>query len=61
VVDDGVTDTTGAVIYKQIPEYGQGNSIRIGEPVDLFLGKQLPDGIEVHPELYDLIDSVATQ
>ncbi len=61
VVDDGVTDTTGAVIYKQIPEYGQGNSIRIGEPIDLFLGKIMPADIEVHPELYDVVDTIAPQ
>lgn len=61
VVDDGVTDTSGAVIYKQIPEFGQGNSIRVGEPIDLFLSKTLPEGLEVHPELYDVMDSVTTQ
>lgn len=61
VVDDGVIDTAGAIVYKQIPEYGRGNSIRVGEPIDIFLGKELPAGIEVHPELYDVVDTVATQ
>jgi len=54
VADNGVIDTSGAVIYKQSPTYGPGNSIRIGEAIDLFLAKELPEGIEVHTELYDM-------
>lgn len=61
VVADGVRDTTGAVIYKQFPEYGSGNSIRIGEPIDLWLDKSLPAGITVQPELYDMMDSIPGQ
>jgi beta-lactam-binding protein with PASTA domain len=61
VVKDGVTDTAGAVIYKQVPEYGSGKSIRMGEPIDLFLSKELPEGITADPTLYDKVDSVASQ
>lgn len=58
VVADGVTDTLNAIIYKQVPEYGEGNSIRIGESIDLFVAKELPADIVVQPELYDKMDSV---
>lgn len=61
VVDDGVTDTAAAIVYKQVPAYGQGTTIRIGEPIDLFLSKTLPEGIEVNPELYDIVDTIPAQ
>lgn len=61
ITDEGISDTSGAVIWKQNPAYGQGNSIRIGEPIDLFLAKELPAGITVDPSLYDIVDSVAAQ
>lgn len=60
VVDDGVTDTSGAVVYKQVPAYGEG-SIRIGEPIDLFLSRELPGDIIVQPELYDAVDTAGAQ
>lgn len=60
IVDVGVTDSLNAIIYKQVPEYGEGNTIRIGESIDLFVAKELPAGIEVNPELYDKMDSVTT-
>ena len=59
VVADGVTDTAAAVIYRQSPEYGPGKSIRMGEAIDLFLAKELPEGITVDPTLYDKVDSIA--
>ncbi|MDB5282917.1 MAG: hypothetical protein JWO06_1992 [Bacteroidota bacterium] len=58
VTAEGVSDTAGAVIYKQIPEYGPGKTIRMGEPIDLFLSKELPDGIVPDPSLYDKVDSI---
>jgi len=61
VVDEGVSDTAGAVVYKQVPDYGDGHSIRIGEPIDLFLGKEMPSDIIVDPSLYDKLDSIPTQ
>lgn len=61
IADEGVADTSGAIIYKQIPVYGEGSAIRIGEPIDLFLAKELPDGIVVDASLYDKVDSMATQ
>lgn len=61
VADEGITDTTAAIIWKQNPAYGEGNSIRIGEPIDLFLSKELPAGITVDPSLYDKVDSIAIQ
>lgn len=61
VVDEGVTDTMGAVVYRQLPAYGPGNSIRLGEAIDLWLAKEMPEEITVDPSLYDVVDSVATQ
>lgn len=54
VVKEDVVDTAGAVIYKQIPAYGSGKTIRIGEPIDLFVSKELPEGIVIDPALYDI-------
>ena len=53
-----MSDTLGALIYKQIPDYGEGHTIRIGEPIDLFVAKELPAGIEVDASLYDKMDSI---
>ena len=61
ITDEGVSDTTGAIIYKQNPAYGEGSSIRIGEPIDLFLSKELPGDITVDPSLYDKMDSIPAQ
>lgn len=58
IADEGVSDTLGALIYKQIPDYGEGHTIRIGEPIDLFVAKELPAGIEVDASLYDKMDSI---
>ncbi|MBL0308606.1 MAG: PASTA domain-containing protein [Bacteroidetes bacterium] len=57
VIDAGVRDTSGAIVYRQSPEFGPGNRIRMGEPIDLFLAKELPADIEVNPDLYDAVDS----
>jgi beta-lactam-binding protein with PASTA domain len=61
VADENVTDTLNAIVYKQIPDYGEGHSIRIGEPIDLFVAKELPAGIVVDPSLYDKVDSLPSQ
>lgn len=55
VADETVTDTLDAYIYKQVPEYGAGNTIRIGEPIDLFITKERPEGI--NEDLYDQMDA----
>ena len=34
--DGGVTDSTSARVYMQMPEPGNGNQIRVGEPIDVF-------------------------
>lgn len=61
IADDGVSDTTGAIVYRQNPAYGSSSTIRIGEPIDLFLAKELPEGITVDPTLYDQMDSVIAE
>jgi beta-lactam-binding protein with PASTA domain len=59
IIDDGLTDTLSGIIYKQSPSYGDGNKIRLGEEIDLWIAKELPEGIEVHPEYYNAVqDSV---
>ncbi|MES2620898.1 MAG: PASTA domain-containing protein [Bacteroidota bacterium] len=59
IAEEGVTDTSGALIYKQVPPYG--GAMRLGEPIDLFLAKELPEGIVVDASLYDQMDSVLSQ
>lgn len=61
IADGDVTDTLNAVVYKQVPEFGEGQYIRIGEPIDLFVAKELPSDITVNPELYDQMDSLPGQ
>ncbi|HWB62203.1 MAG TPA: hypothetical protein VG603_01745, partial [Chitinophagales bacterium] len=57
VADSTLTDTAGAIVFKQVPEYGEGKTIRMGEPIDLFIAKELPAGITVDPSLYDQVDT----
>jgi hypothetical protein len=33
----------------------------MGEAIDLFLAKELPEGITVDPTLYDKVDTIPTQ
>jgi eukaryotic-like serine/threonine-protein kinase len=61
IPDEGVSDTSGAIVYKQVPAYGASSSIRIGEPIDLFIARELPEGIVVDPSLYDKMDSIPIQ
>ncbi len=61
VAESGLTDTAGALVYKQIPEYGPGKTIRMGEPIDLFIAREMPEGIKVDQDLYDQPDSAASQ
>ena len=58
IVDEGVVDTLGAYVYKQEPGFAKGNSIKMGESIDLFLSKEMPEGVD--PTLYDVIDTVET-
>lgn len=61
IADIDVTDTLNAIVYKQVPEFGPGQYIRIGEPIDLFVAKELPADITVNPEWYDQMDSLPGQ
>ena len=61
VADDGVMDTSEAIVYKQVPPYSEKSSIRIGEPIDLFVAKELPAGVAVDTSLYDKMDSIPPQ
>jgi beta-lactam-binding protein with PASTA domain len=50
---DGMTeaDKNQAYIYKQDPYYGR--KIHLGEEIDLWLAKEMPDNVTVHPEYYN--------
>jgi beta-lactam-binding protein with PASTA domain len=37
VVDADVSDTSSAKVYSQMPEPGDGNQLRVGESVDIFI------------------------
>ncbi len=54
IAQNGVNDTSAAIVYKQVPEFRMGSKINSGEAIDLFLAKELPDGVDVHPEWYEL-------
>jgi hypothetical protein len=38
-------------VYKQDPVYGR--KMHLGEEIDLWLGKEMPDNIVVHKEYYN--------
>jgi beta-lactam-binding protein with PASTA domain len=61
VVDEDVTDTLSAIVYRQLPVFQPGNTVNTGEPIDLFLAPVLPAGIELHPEWYETEDSAQVQ
>ena len=61
IVSEGVTDTARAFVWKTEPGYGAAERIRVGEDIDLFLIKDMPDGITVHPEWYHQNDSIGEQ
>jgi hypothetical protein len=50
-----------AFVWKQDPAYGR--NVHLGEEIDLWLAKEMPDGIVVHPEYYnsDQPDTTAAQ
>lgn len=54
IVNDDVTDTTSAFVFKQEPAFGSGRKIKMGESIDLFLSKDMPEGVD--PSLYDVIE-----
>ena len=58
IVSEGVSDTARSFVWKTEPGYGSGRRIRVGEELDIFLAKEMPDNITVHPELYNAQDSV---
>jgi beta-lactam-binding protein with PASTA domain len=49
-------DKSHAFVYKQDPYYGR--KIHVGEEIDLWLAKEMPDNITIHPEYYNATDSV---
>lgn len=58
IVDEGVVDTAGAVIYKQVPAYGLAQVINLGEYIDVFVARELPEGTVADTSLYNMVDSV---
>ena len=57
IVSEGVTDTARAFVWKTEPTYDSKEKIRVGEDVDIFLIRNMPDTITVHPEWYNQIDT----
>ncbi len=50
---DGISDAdkARAFVWKQDPYYGR--KIHVGEEVDLWLAKEMPENITIHPEWYN--------
>jgi beta-lactam-binding protein with PASTA domain len=49
VYDATVTDSSTAVIVRQIPEYQTGVTLNVGTPIDLFFSAYLPDELGNNP------------
>lgn len=58
--DAGVIDSSSAIVYKQSPGFEVGRTIQLGETIDLFTAKELPEGITVNPDYYSIGDSLST-
>ena len=58
---EGMTDVekNRAFVWKQDPSYGR--NIHLGEEVDLWLAKEMPENITVHPEYYNSSSSDTTE
>lgn len=41
-----IKDTSATVVVRQIPEYQEGNELRLGQSVDIFLAQELPDSLQ---------------
>jgi len=54
VVDDGVTDTLNSIVFRQSPDFKVGRKIRMGEELDIFVAKDLPENIIVNPDYYSI-------
>jgi beta-lactam-binding protein with PASTA domain len=63
IVDDGVTDTLGAVVYRQNPDFGRGRKLKVGEEIDIFIANTLPSNIIIDSENYNVgkADSVIVE
>ena len=50
---DGMSDAekSNAFIWKQAPNFGR--KVHVGEEIDLWIAKEMPDNITVHPEYYN--------
>ncbi len=57
---DGMSeaDRSTALVYKQDPAYGR--KIHVGEEIDLWLAKEMPDDITIHPEYYNSVPTDST-
>ncbi|MCW3125389.1 MAG: domain containing protein [Bacteroidetes bacterium] len=58
-MSEGMTeaDKARAFVYKQSPTFRSGR-IHLGEEVDLWLAKEMPEDIVVHPEWYNSTEEV---
>jgi beta-lactam-binding protein with PASTA domain len=58
---DGISEAekSRAFVYKQDPAYRR--KIHVGEEVDLWLAKEMPDNISVHPEYYNSAPADSTE
>ena len=59
IKEDGLIDSSSAVIYKQLPDYGN-EPVRVGSTIDIWLKQDLPE--EVSIRLQELKkDSIAVE
>jgi beta-lactam-binding protein with PASTA domain len=46
IIDDGIRDTSNAIVYRQSPDFIKGKTMRAGQEVDIFVGKGCPKGLK---------------
>lgn len=61
ICEGELSDTASALIIRQEPSFGEGQIIRQGEVIDVFISQSLPEGMTIQTEWYDLPDSVAEE
>lgn len=52
IVEDDITDTLNAIVYRQSPDFAIGRKLNVGEEIDVFVAKTLPESVVVNPDFY---------
>ena len=63
VYEGEITDTLGAFVFRQVPEFDEEKTLKLGEAIDVFISKEIPDYLRVSMTInsIDTINSKNTE